>query len=46
MLGADRYAKAASDYVAAVNTAESDLADAWERHSGRYELVGRLWNTE
>jgi DNA invertase Pin-like site-specific DNA recombinase len=46
VLGADRYAKAASDYVAAANKAESDLAEARERHSGRYELVGRLWNTE
>lgn len=46
VLGADRYAKAASDYVAAVNKAESDLARAREQHSGRYELVGRLWNTE
>jgi hypothetical protein len=25
---------------------QADLAEARERHGGRYELVGRLWNTE
>ena len=44
-LGADRYTDAA-DYVAVANKAEADLAAARERHSGRYDLVGRLWNTE
>ncbi len=46
VLGPDRYAEAASDYVAAVNQAEADLEAAREASSGSFELVGRLWNTE
>ena len=43
VLGAERYAAAASDYVAAVNKADADLADARERNTGSWDLVGRLW---
>ena len=32
--------------MAALDKYESDLAEVKERHAGRYELVGRLWNTE
>ncbi len=46
VLGPEKYAQAASDYVVVVNKAEAELADARERSSGSYELVGRLWNTE
>jgi hypothetical protein len=46
VLGADRYAGAASDYVAVVNQAEADLEAAREASSGSFELVGRLWNSE
>jgi DNA invertase Pin-like site-specific DNA recombinase len=46
VLGAGRYAEAASDYVAAVNQAEADVEAAREASSGSFELVGRLWNTE
>lgn len=46
VLGADRYAETVSDYVAVVNKAEADLAEARERHTGRYELVARLWLQE
>ena len=43
ILGADKYAETVSDYVAVVNKAESDLEEARGRHSGRFELAGRLW---
>ena len=45
-LGAERYNAVAADYVAVVNKAEADLADARERSGGRYELVARLWLQE
>ena len=45
-LGADRHAEAAGNYVAVLDKAEADLAEARERTSGSWELVGRLWNTE
>ncbi len=35
-----------SDYVAALNKAEVDLAEARERSGGGFELVGRLWLQE
>ncbi len=35
-----------SRFVAVVNKAEADLAEARERSAGSWELVGRLWNTE
>ena len=46
IVGADKYAETVADYVAVVNKCEADLADARERYTGRYDLVGRLWNTE
>lgn len=45
-LGAKRYNTAVADYVAIVNKAEADLAEARESNSGSWDLVGRLWNTE
>ena len=42
VLGVERYAAAVSDYVAAVNKTEADLAEAREASSGSFELVGRL----
>lgn len=45
-LGADKYAETVSNYVAVANRAEADLAEARERHTGRYELVARLWLQE
>jgi hypothetical protein len=45
-LGDGVYLAGVSDYVAAVNKAEADLAAAREASSGSFELVGRLWNTE
>lgn len=46
VLGEEKYAEAAANYVAVVNKCESDLDEARERSSGSWELVGRLWNTE
>jgi hypothetical protein len=46
VLGAERYAAAASSYVAVVNKCEHDLAEARAAATGGHELVGRLWNTE
>ena len=46
LLGPNKYAETVADYVAVVNKCDADLADARERHTGRYELVGRLWITE
>ncbi len=46
VLGAGRYAETVSDYVAALNKAEVDLAEARERSGGGFELVGRLWLQE
>ena len=46
LLGAAKYAETVADYVAVVNKGDADLADARERYTGQYELVGRLWNTE
>jgi site-specific DNA recombinase len=45
-LGPERHAEAAENYVAVLDKCEADLAEVRERHAGRYELVGRLWNTE
>ena len=45
-LGPDRYNTAAADYMAVVNKAEADLAEARDRSTGSWELVGRPWNTE
>ena len=45
-LGDDVYLARVSDYVAAINKAEADLAAAREASSGSFEVVGRLWNTE
>ena len=42
-LGDDVYLARVSDYVAAVNKAEADLARARERNSGSWPLVGDLW---
>ena len=46
VIGAERHAEAAGNYVAALNSAEAALAEARNRHSGGWELVGRLWNSE
>ena len=46
IVGPDKHAEAAANYVAVVNKAEADLAEARERGTGSYELVGRLWLTE
>jgi len=46
VLGPDKHAEAAANYVAVVNKAEADLAETRERSAGSWELVGRLWNTE
>jgi hypothetical protein len=46
LLGPGKYAETVADYVAVVNKCGADLAEARERHTGRYELVGRLWITE
>jgi site-specific DNA recombinase len=43
ILGPEKHAEAAANYVAVVNKAESDLAEARERNTGSWELVGRLW---
>lgn len=43
ILGPDKHAEAASSYVAIVNQAAADLAEARERHTGRRALVGHLW---
>jgi DNA invertase Pin-like site-specific DNA recombinase len=43
ILGPDKHAEAAANYVAVVNKAESDLAEARERSTGSWELVGQLW---
>lgn len=43
ILGPDKHAEAAANYVAVVNKAESELAEARERSTGSWELVGRLW---
>ena len=45
-LGPEKHAEAAENYVAVLDKCEGDLAEARERHAGRYELVGRLWNTQ
>jgi DNA invertase Pin-like site-specific DNA recombinase len=45
-LGAARHAEAAENYVAVLDKCETDLAEVKERHAGRYELAGRLWNTD
>lgn len=45
-LGPERYNATVSDYMAALNKAEADLAAAREASTGGFELVGRLWNTE
>jgi hypothetical protein len=45
-LGPERHAEAAENYVAVLDKCAADLASAKDRHAGRYELVGRLWNTE
>lgn len=46
VLGPDKYAGAAANYVTVLNAAEQALAEAREASSGSYDLVGRLWNTE
>ena len=46
IVGPDKHAEAAANYVAVVNKADADLAEARERSTGSYELVGRLWLTE
>jgi Recombinase len=45
-LGPERHAEAAENYVAVLDKRETDIAEVKERHAGRYELVGRLWNTD
>jgi hypothetical protein len=42
-LGGERYNALVSDYVAVVNKAEADLADAREASSGSWTTVGALW---
>jgi len=46
ILGPDKHAEAASNYVAVVSKCEADLAEARERTAGSWELVGRLWLQE
>ena len=46
ILGPDKHAEAASNYVAVVSRCEADLAEARERSAGSWELVGRLWLQE
>lgn len=46
ILGPEKHAEAAPNYVAVVNRAESDLTDARERSTSSWELVGRHWLQE
>jgi hypothetical protein len=46
VLGPDKYAETASNYIAVVNACESALAEARESSAGGYELVARLWLQE
>ena len=41
ILGPEKHAEAAANYVAVVNKCEADLAEARERNTGSCELVGR-----
>jgi DNA invertase Pin-like site-specific DNA recombinase len=45
-VGAAKHTEAAASYVAVVAKCEADLRTAHERHTGGWELVGRLWINE
>jgi Recombinase zinc beta ribbon domain len=45
-VGAAKHTEAAASYVAVVAKCEADLRAAHERHTGGWELIGRLWITE
>ena len=44
--GAAKHTEAAASYVAVVAKCEADMRAAHERHTGGWELVGRLWINE
>ena len=45
-VGAATHTEAAASYAAVVAKCEADLVDARARHTGGWDLVGRLWVTE